>query len=293
VGAPLAFGVVFSLTLFGVVPAANAVDQTEAVADLVQELAPNQGEVAATGTAEVAGTGEIAALSTEVGVASEVRSASGEVQAVIPLPLEASDALPVQASDGTNVVVDDAGSMDVAVQVLENGATRVQTVLHNDDAPSTQTYPIPEGFEATSDGNGGIVLSSEEGMFVLAAPWAVDANGADLETHYEIVDGAILQQVEITADTVYPVVADPTWMWYSAGYGAMFTRRETRGLASWGSVTGFCAALGKQYGIACGIYGAYLFTRLVQINNRGNCLFLVTVPAPGAALDGTGSACRN
>lgn len=46
------------------------------------------------------------------------------------------------------------------------------------------------------------------------APWAVDAEGNELETYYEIEDGKIVQTVITDEDTVYPVVADPNIAWW-------------------------------------------------------------------------------
>lgn len=50
----------------------------------------------------------------------------------------------------------------------------------------------------------------------IGAAWAVDANGAPVETHYEIEGSSLIQVVNVDADTAYPVVADPAWWWWAA-----------------------------------------------------------------------------
>ncbi|AWB88992.1 hypothetical protein C2138_05045 [Salinibacterium hongtaonis] len=48
----------------------------------------------------------------------------------------------------------------------------------------------------------------------IAAPWAVDANGRQIDTHYELVGNELIQVVEHNQPGVaYPVVADPTFWW--------------------------------------------------------------------------------
>ena len=58
---------------------------------------------------------------------------------------------------------------------------------------------------------------SEEGQPIatLVAPWAFDATGAPVDTHYEVRGRKVVQVVEPTADTVYPVTADPNVLWWA------------------------------------------------------------------------------
>lgn len=48
----------------------------------------------------------------------------------------------------------------------------------------------------------------------LSAPWAVDANGDQLATHYVVDRDSLVQVIDIQEETVFPVVADPSWAWY-------------------------------------------------------------------------------
>lgn len=61
---------------------------------------------------------------------------------------------------------------------------------------------------------GTIVIEEVRSLGEIAAPWAVDANGQPLDTHY-VLDGEVLRQVIETDETTsYPVVADPSFGWY-------------------------------------------------------------------------------
>lgn len=49
----------------------------------------------------------------------------------------------------------------------------------------------------------------------VAAPWAIDANGDNLSTHYEVSDkGIITQVIETDEHTAFPVTADPELWWW-------------------------------------------------------------------------------
>ena len=64
--------------------------------------------------------------------------------------------------------------------------------------------------------------------------WAVDADSHNVETQYRVDGNSIIQDVTVTEDTTFPVVADPkvtrTW-WNTTVY---FNRKETNTLG-WGS----------------------------------------------------------
>lgn len=57
-----------------------------------------------------------------------------------------------------------------------------------------------------------------ETVAVIAAPWAVDANGAPVETSYELEGTTLTQVVDIDDSTAFPVTADPSlaFVWKAA-----------------------------------------------------------------------------
>lgn len=46
---------------------------------------------------------------------------------------------------------------------------------------------------------------------LIETPWAVDATGQALETHFEITNEGIRQVIETDENTSFPVIADPSW----------------------------------------------------------------------------------
>lgn len=85
---------------------------------------------------------------------------------------------------------------------------------------------------------------------LLARPWAVDANGEVVASHYEVNGHVVRQVVETNGSTAYPVVADPRIRsaWY--GVSVDLSKSETKRVSRHG---GDCAVL---YGAAAGIAAA-------------------------------------
>lgn len=204
---------VVAVSMFGVIPAANAVEDADVTAQLIQDVAPDQGSVAARGTAMIQASDHYVSSSSQEGIASEILSEMGATLFSVPLPDEAEPGLPETATDGTKIYRDDSGLIDVAVQIMDSGVTRVQSILNSEDAPNSQRYPIPDGFEISVSDEGTILLLGAEGVVVVGEPWARDATGNTVQTHYVVEDNAIIQHVTTTPETTFPAVADPTWMW--------------------------------------------------------------------------------
>lgn len=97
-----------------------------------------------------------------------------------------------------------------------NGLVGIATVIES----ATATERFPYDFSADvgitaelGEVNGGILfLQGDDVVGGVLPPWAIDANGADVPTHYEVADGTIVQVVEHAgAGFAYPIVADPTY----------------------------------------------------------------------------------
>ena len=97
------------------------------------------------------------------------------------------------------------------VDVVRSTADGVQmlAVLASDAAPSTLEYEFGPGtkLDLLDDGS---VLVTMHGRYAgqVAAPWAVDADGTSLVTHYRVKGSNLIQTVDTTG-AVFPVVADP------------------------------------------------------------------------------------
>ncbi|MDN4613876.1 hypothetical protein P5G50_05360 [Leifsonia sp. F6_8S_P_1B] len=106
------------------------------------------------------------------------------------------------------------GSVTVP-SVQADGSIQITTVIAGPAAPKRYTYPLslPAEQELHLAGDGSVVVSTAGGDVVtgtVAAPWAKDANGAPVATHYEIDGTTLVQVVDFTERTAFPVVADPS-----------------------------------------------------------------------------------
>lgn len=150
--------------------------------------------------------------------------AANEVKLALPTTGTAGNG--VHTSAGTTVYPDAHSEVDVAVQTVEDGSVRVLTVIHSANAPHEYRFPVtvPEGGRLVTAkellGDEGAELDGGE-VFVLgasgrpiggfSAPWATDANRQSVPTHYRVEGNTLVQWVGFTADTAFPVVADPNW----------------------------------------------------------------------------------
>lgn len=154
----------------------------------------------------------------------------------ISLPTEASSADGVAANNGTVVYAAGPNGVATAVQASTN-AVQVHTVIGGSDSPTQFTYPI-SGAIPVMRTDGGVDLQSSAStperqiaIGQVAAPWAVDAAGKAVATHYQVRGNSIVQIVDVTSTTKFPVVADPSisygWLIY-----VTFNRSESVRIAN-------------------------------------------------------------
>ena len=294
-----ATAVAFVLVATSAISASAAPSENENVASFINRVAPDQGTVVrgqSTGTATRMATGNTT-VSIPWNPASPIRIAGpsgGGLEVTLPgnLGLQPGQT----TSDGTIVYQSAGDNVDAAVQTMHDGSVRMQTIINNPRAAHEFTYGIGAGFQPVkaSDGSiwvAGFSKSGEYQAFGVRSAWARDANGKAVPTRYEIRGQDLVQIVTPDASTVYPIVADPSWIWYNFAWGAGFSKAETRNLASSGAITGFCAALPGAFRVACAIFGADWFFQASLAASARGCVFIAVVPAP-IAMRWISSSCR-
>jgi hypothetical protein len=116
---------------------------------------------------------------------------------------------------GSGLVSYDNGNGSATVPVpQEDNSVAIHTIIESSTAPSRYAYQVssPGGTEMRLNEDGSVAIVQADGTFFggFAKPWAKDAAGVDLPTHYEIDKKQLTQVVDHSAQTVvYPVVADP------------------------------------------------------------------------------------
>ncbi|WP_435748459.1 hypothetical protein [Microbacterium sp. PMB16] len=114
------------------------------------------------------------------------------------------------------VVAFDAGSFTTIPVVKDDGSVQIATVINGSESPIDYGYEIlaagAGSLVATADG--AILALNPDGSFAgaVAPAWARDADGRDVQTHYEVSGNTLTQIVDHAGgEFSYPIVADP-WL---------------------------------------------------------------------------------
>lgn len=196
----LALAVGASLALAGATTASAAADApTASAADEVVNTSPVIQDAADLGTQTAAIEGNTVA----------VKGQSSEIRVTLPV----SGGADSETDEGLVELSEDSSSSIVPV-VLEDGSVAIHSVLNDANAPTTYDYAfdLPEGAVFELDlKTGGVTALNTDGTPALyvAPPWATDATGAAVPTHYSVNGDTITQHIEVDANTAFPVVADP------------------------------------------------------------------------------------
>ncbi|MCM3778401.1 hypothetical protein [Microbacterium hydrocarbonoxydans] len=129
-------------------------------------------------------------------------------------------------------------SVTYAVSLPEEGATRFSAVIAEQSAQSPE-WTFGSGTQLLLLDDGSVSVSDARGFIAgIESPWAVDAAGRSLDTHYEI-SGSTLTQVVDTTGATFPVVADPTVQFFGPYIQVHLNKTESRA-----AITGYAACAG-------------------------------------------------
>ncbi|MBD3943255.1 hypothetical protein IF188_16300 [Microbacterium sp. NEAU-LLC] len=212
----VAIGTVIGLVA---VPAyAEAPSDANNVEDTVQALAaiPEAGPIADASEFDVEPNGDL--THTTADAALTIESGAGliiELDSTFHDPLRV-DAGPVQtveiADEGTAVFA----SADYAVTPLpqDDGSVQIVNVLESSAAPERFDYHLSSTSALTLEiqDTGSVLVLNAAGEFVggVAPPWAFDATGAVVPTHFEVAGSTLSQVIDHQGRAyTYPISADP------------------------------------------------------------------------------------
>ncbi|MEU7649639.1 hypothetical protein [Streptomyces huasconensis] len=290
--------------LVGVAPSAMADDglAADSRAAHVVERATGTSDLAATTTAP--GAAAVAHTQADDGTvtATAPKDAAGAVEITAPDGTTASLGLPqdratdgTQAGDGTVVYTDAAKDTDLAVQLTDDGGARALTTLKNAQAPTEQRYDLhlPAGTKAVANDTGGydLLRKVDNDSFAMVvgaidAPWAKDARGKSVPTNYKLEGDTLVQQVNTTKDTAFPVVADPKFTWGWVTGTAYFKRSETRSIAIYGATAALSVSmLPPPLNVLYRVNAALVTAKAASANSAKQCLkikFAAGIFVPGS-----------
>lgn len=144
----------------------------------------------------------------------------------IALAVAGADALSTGERLSDNAVVFIGDSVSQVVADKGNGLIGIAVVIQSADAPLSYAFDFSADADITAElgevGGGVLFLDGGDVVGGVLPPWAYDAEGREVPTHYQISGDSIVQVVDhIGGEFAYPIVADPTY------YGESLISRVT------------------------------------------------------------------
>jgi hypothetical protein len=249
-------------------------------------------------------------------VADLAHSTSNGSSAVVADVGKGKVAVPVDAADGVSIDDGSGGSLNIGlpfadragdatrksgVTVYDNGngsstvpvahsdgSVQISTVISDANAPHNYAYALDlsSGQSLASNTDGSVSIVGDDGSIdaTVNAPWAKDANGQAVSTHYTVHGNTLTQVVDFTSQTAFPVVADPTVIWQWWGNQIKLSKSETKRAAGISGSTAhkvdaFCAFMPKTvFSVACLLLIGWkvdsLLNPIKQAGKAGQCAFI-------------------
>ncbi|MCY3949665.1 MAG: hypothetical protein OXF61_10735 [Acidimicrobiaceae bacterium] len=214
--------------------------------DALSELLSRHGDL----SAEVSGNRAALPVNSDAVESSDDITVQGQF-AKLSIPRRSDDAITVSLATGTTIglvmpgldrdlrISDDSVIFDEIMQSTsaivhpqQDGGFRVLLAIDGPDSPTDFAFPIQGvGLRQTLQPDGGVlVVDNEQNGIRFETPWAYDANGVPVPASYSLIDGALVLKIEPSADTAYPIVADPWgtifgWFTKSLKFAAKFVTK--------------------------------------------------------------------
>lgn len=211
-------------------------------------------------------------------------------------------------ADSAQVVTNGAVSYDngngsTTVPVIKSdGTLQISTVIANSAAPSSYAYPIsvPDGGSiALADNGSAVVFNADQDVIAaVLPPWAKDATGADIPTHFEVDGNTLVQVVDFSGSGIaFPVVADPQFALYGGILPSIkLNKHETAQASTFTTIGTICGQvtkyLGYLAGILCGVSALQIIAKSAQNTVQHQCSQLVPEPGLVLAVSYSGGYCK-
>ncbi|PWJ61444.1 uncharacterized protein DUF2599 [Rathayibacter iranicus NCPPB 2253 = VKM Ac-1602] len=134
----------------------------------------------------------------------------GDTSATVTLP--ASETAVASSSNDAGVIYDNGDSSSTVVLANSDSSVTFVSVLDGSQAPSRYSYTYSNTGVLRQANDGGVTIWEGETMVgYFLNPWATDARGTAVPTHYEVTGNTLTQVVDHTSGSFeYPIIADPT-----------------------------------------------------------------------------------
>jgi hypothetical protein len=161
------------------------------------------------------------------------------------------------ADDHDSVTISSTGAPTITVGLPGNsngsantivpgtGTTQMLTTIADASAPTRYAYQvdIPGGGSVELFHDGATVQDGDDTIAIIQAPWAHDADGKNVPTHFETNGDSLTQVVDHTTGSYrYPITADPFW---STAWKVTVCAAAISGVIAGGALgAGYIASLG-------------------------------------------------
>jgi hypothetical protein len=293
---------VVTLVAFGAPAYAAPTDETDAAAAAVSAVAPTDltaSEIEVTGdelAAQLTGGGEVA-LSFNPAEGIAVTTSTGDEGLSVSLPGASNLGEADVAADGSVTYTEDEQTASVNVLATGDGL-RISTVIDSSLQEEHYAYDFGGGVvvevneedgsalayieEEITDPETGTTHNADRIIANIAAPWAKDANGVDVKTHY-VAEGSVLIQVVAhrSADVAYPVVADPYYDQPNIiQHRIRFNRAETAAIAGGGLAALSSIGCGPMWPVCALAWGTIVWNASVAQNSSPKKCVQITATVP-------------
>lgn len=189
----------------------------------VASASPSTVEKNQEASAAEANTGSQLELTAGTTKVVENNASAGELSLEIPGDVTSRQAIspvdiPAALFEGQGKALVNTELPDATISTFATGSGS-QSIIKIESASAATEYrfplEIPEGASARVLQSGSVEISSLDGSVLgsVQAPWAQDANGASVPTSFSLDGLTLVQKVDHSEATAFPVVADPSTVW--------------------------------------------------------------------------------
>jgi hypothetical protein len=156
---------------------------------------------------------------------------------LVALPVLKTQQVPTRQGD--NLVYRNAEpDTSFVIRPTANGGSQTLINITGNKAPTSFKFamPLPAGahYKLQPNGSINVEIATSQVIGTIGAPWAKDANGKTVATHYTTQGNEIVQTVDYRG-SAFPVVADPSVSWHWWGVQIKFTKADLERATTLGS----------------------------------------------------------
>lgn len=115
----------------------------------------------------------------------------------------------------TASLVQGEGESQIVFQQTDEGSHRASIYIGSPSDPERYEFEVIGAHSLIAQEDGSLLAADENNVILgqIAAPWAKDAQGKDVPTHFEVEGTKVFQVVEHrSGDYAYGIVADPSFL---------------------------------------------------------------------------------